>query len=897
MAKRFDIHESPFGLCSEPDVLKAPKGALSLATNCVMPRDGILECRNGADGVSLSGSNLSIIYRMFNFDGDLLLYDDDTPKWEFLGNLGNEVQDEDSNDPQMFPSYYNAKEAKNNLYVCCDDGVRKITSSDSTDFFAAGVLPDVKVQMGSAADFTDQNWWTTGTYIKYTMTVQRRDANDNVIESAQSCPEGTTHSEGADRVPFGTFWLGPSLLAGDTLRLFRTPMASSYAATGANYYLAGEVVLTSTDITNGYVYYNDFRAESELSEALYCNPMLEGAGQNNFRPPVAKCISLFNKSMFYSNVILPSRVNFSMTSSVSDLAGETTQAGTRGVTATSTISDPILTSVSDMSGVEVGQYIDGNNIPEGTYIIALSVGSSTITMSQNATASGAVTADIHDTITFGYGSTYETYIPVVTLGATGYFNAYNLARDMIKNDSTDYYPIITGPIFAKGSSKVDLTIERRDLNSSTFYVWATHGESYDPPLSGPTYSGGFVFSTSDGLQSDMLSKPNRQYWSKSDQPEHVPVVGNHHDVGNGSPIIQTVETKDGLIVFKDDGIYTVTGDGSYTGWTVRPLDREHVLACPSAAVHVDGWVYALTNYGFVRVNMFGVEKISFAYIDIGFPISSTSITKRVQYFINIMRGGVYGVRQFVRYDQRGQNIIISIEDSSYSVTNYVLIYNLKTHALTSWTFAQYVCDVISADYDSGYLYYAGRYCASYNGGVTPIYLWKDNDLKGCDNDRSLTVDSKTGTTRITFTTDHDALTGDYVIDGTEQQEILDIWDTSTVVVADNTNISGTCHIYTPIVSTIKWLPKYGETRSYRKKFVAYGLIFRVNPAQYSLQLKSGGSSYGPFDLAKTTERRIVPVGDARELFLEPKITITDMVNEWELVGMFLEYFLQQPRGT
>lgn len=893
MPKRFDIDETPFGLCSDPDTLKAPKGALAECTNCIINRDGIVEPRNGADEVDLSSSNLTYAVSLFNYDGDLALYDTAGGYWEFLGNLGNLVQDEDGNDPVLFGSYHNVQEARGNLYVACTDGVRKITSSDSTDIFKAGVIPDVWTYLFGTQNNTDYNWWTTATYIRYVATVQKKDANDVVLESPPSLSECARHTDGADRVPRLYIYIGQSVAAGDVVRVFRTKMASSGQATGATFYLVYEHTVTSSDVSTGYIVYDDIKDEADLSESLYTNPENEGVLQSNFRPPAAKCLELYKGSMFFSNVIEPPRVNFRVRT-MGNRSGESEYAAWRQETCSHTDGSPIIT-VGDGTGIEVGQLVNGFYFPENTYVAAVS--GTTITATENATYTGSgITIIFEDTITFGYGSTYETFSMLKSVGSPYYWGASGLAEYMMESSDTEY-AISSGDYthYRIGNIMFDITIERRTLNSAAFYVWATHGESYEPVLSGPTYSGGLVFSTANGLQSDMLTKPNRQYWSKNNQPEHVPIV-NYHDIGDGSAIIQTVETKDGMIVFKDDGIYTVTGDGARSGWSVRLLDKDNVLTCAAAAVHADGYVYAMTNHGFVRVNVYGVEKISTPFIDDSFPVSSYTLLGQVLFLIKQRLNGE-SVRQHVVHDKRGNNIIALFDDTNDTAFSYALVYNLKTKAFTSWSFSREIFCLISADHDGGYLYYGGRYTSSFDSESSDIYLWKDNDLTGADHERSVTVDTKPDSTTINFTTAHYAEVGDYIVDGTEQQEILTVVDSDSVTVADNSSISGACKIYTPIDSVIKWLPKFGETRAFRKKFVAYGLIFRVNPEIYSIQLVDGGSTYGPFDLAKTTERKLVPIANARELFLEPKITITDLVNSWQLTGLSLEYFLLKPRGV
>jgi hypothetical protein len=900
MPKTFEINESPFGLCADPNALKAPKGALKVVDNCIINRDGIIEARNGAEEVSLDASNLAYIYRMYNFDNDLLLYDGSAPYWEFLGNLGTLIQDEDGNDPWMFPYYQRTEETRGNIYIPCQDGVRKITGADSSEMFLAGILNDLMIYNYSTYNITEYNWWTAATYIKYTATIQRKDANDVIIESARIFPIVLGQAIGT-LVPVLTLAIGPSLREGDVIRFFRTPMSDSYLTLGDTFYLSGEHIITSAEIGVGYAVWYDKTPDDELSEYLYTNSEQEGIDRSNYMPPVAKCLSMYQGSMFYSNVIEPPRLVLTVKCRYNEIGGVANGAGVRLVTGTTTASSNRITAVSDYTGITVGQLVySAAGIPANSYVIAVSAGNY-VDISNNATASGARDLSIQDTITFGFGSTYETYSLGITSVTGEHWKTHYLEYNVIPNSSLFRVERLSD-LYKDDFALSSIAITRRDLNSSTFYVWGTHGaitdDAYDKPLSPPTWNGSaFVFATEDGVESDMLVKPNRQYWSKNGKPESIPMAGAYHDVGNGTAIIQTEPIKDGLLVFKDDGIYSVTGSGERSGWTVRLVDKDNVLANPMAVVHVDGYAYAVTNRGFVRANLYGVEKISTPYIDYGYPSSTTSFLNRILYFINRRRAGNTLAVPFVEYDRRGNNILIGFDEAYNTYTTRALVYNLKTNAFSTWSTSAYFRHFISVDSDSQHLYYGGRYCSS-NPDFT-IQLWKSFDLRGRDHERNVTVSSKPDSTTINFTTDHFAIVGDYVVNNssTEQQKILTVVDSDTVTVADNSNISGACKIYTPITSTITWLPKFGATRAFKKHFYAYGLVFMENPYQYSIEFFEGGSTYGPFDLAKTTERRLVPIAAARRFFIEPTITIEDLINEWQLVGLSLEYSMQAPRGA
>lgn len=906
MAKKFEIQETPFGICDDPNVLKAPQGALNELLNCELRRDGAIQPIYGVNKVDVSGTNLTYMNKLFNFDNDLLLCDvaSGTDYFEFLGNIGNELLDEDSGHPAFFTNYYNAQESRGNLYICCDDGVRKVTGASSTDLFVSGLMPDVCQVITSVSDWTGQNWWTTSTYIKYVCTLQRTDANNNVVESAISVADSNTHAGGADRVPIVYISIGPTVQAGDVVRLFRTPMAASAAATGSRYYLAAEITVTSADVTNRYLPdYYDTKDEADLSESLYVNPENEGMLQNNWRAPAAKCIAQYKGSTFYANVVEISRANLVMETNYNDLEGNAIGAGGRSTICTLSSGSAVLTGVTDTTGLEIGQLAVCSGIPADSYVINVNVGASEVTISNNCTSTGADTVYFHDTITFGYGSTYETYTACTTEGSTNNHNAYELARNLIKASGSDYISYITEPGYNDISSKTGVTIERRALNSSTFYIWATHGESYEPQLSGPTYSGGLVFSTSDGYQSDMNAEPARYYWSKNKQPEHVPIV-NWDDCGDSSPIRQVVAIKDGLLVFKDDGIYVVEGEGAQSGWSERLLDKDNFLVASDCVIAVGNVAYAITNHGLVKVDIYGVTPISRYYInydrneDKGTQIES-SIDASIAYITNRVRAGSSTPSAWIEYDERFERLLFTLPTGASYATS-VFSYNLVTQSFARISYDDnYIRCMICNRSDSMKLYVGG-----YNLAESGV-LYKSSDVySGSYYRANLAVPSGDGVT-IDFFSVHNASVGDIVVVGAYRATIATIVDSDTVTVDDNTGIGGVCSIYTPLQAVVRWSPKFGSTRAFRKNFIAYAFLFDALTTystsgsldKYEVDFESGGSSYGPREINDNGARGNVPIAYARQHTITPAIYITAVNILWSLVGLELEYYMQAPRGS
>jgi hypothetical protein len=101
---------------------------------------------------------------------------------------------------------------------------------------------------------------------------------------------------------------------------------------------------------------------------------------------------------------------------------------------------------------------------------------------------------------------------------------------------------------------------------------------------------------------------NRLVWSKQQQPEHFPAL-NYQDIGSSQAAIQNiVATRDALFVFKEDGIWRLTGSGGV--WDIQPLDPTMHLNGPRTAVAFENAVFALFDSGVGRVTDAGVEMLS-----------------------------------------------------------------------------------------------------------------------------------------------------------------------------------------------------------------------------------------------------------------------------------------------
>lgn len=101
---------------------------------------------------------------------------------------------------------------------------------------------------------------------------------------------------------------------------------------------------------------------------------------------------------------------------------------------------------------------------------------------------------------------------------------------------------------------------------------------------------------------------NRLFYSKYQQPEHVPAL-NYIDLGDStSEILALAPTEDRLTVITSRGIYEMSGYNA-ASFAVRPTDLTLSTTAPRTTITVGTDTFTLTNAGFTKVTQ-GAQSIS-----------------------------------------------------------------------------------------------------------------------------------------------------------------------------------------------------------------------------------------------------------------------------------------------
>jgi hypothetical protein len=201
--------------------------------------------------------------------------------------------------------------------------------------------------------------------------------------------------------------------------------------------------------------------------------------------------------------------------------------------------------------------------------------------------------------------------------------------------------------------------ESLELDEQGFFILASEGvgDNFSPDIS-------------EGYDSSNEISPNRLYYSKTNEPEHVPKL-NYIDIGpKDKQIIRIVGLQDSLFIFKEEGIYRLTGENS-TNFNVKLHDSSGVLVAPDSIAVLNNQIYCFTTQGIVAVSEAGMNIISR-------PIENVILKARENTNFNRYTFGLASEtdRAF---------LIFTTEDRTDTSASVAYRYNIFTRAWTSLT--------------------------------------------------------------------------------------------------------------------------------------------------------------------------------------------------------------------
>lgn len=360
-----------------------------------------------------------------------------------------------------------------------------------------------------------------------------------------------------------------------------------------------------------------------------------------------------------------------------------------------------------------------------------------------------------------------------------------------------------------------ILFERRALSGGSFTATSTKGTAFNPEI--PSTG------TNNDNVSDNEVKQNRVYISKPQQPEAVPLF-SYLDIGTqNQPIKRIIALRDGLYIFKGDGVFKITGE-NLTNFKVSLFDNNLELLAPESAVTFNNSVFCMTLQGVVSVSDSGIAVVSR-------PIEQ-QLLRLIQYpnFNNTTFG--------ISYESERKYILFCVASSTQDYPTQAFVYNSFTNAWTRWTLTA-TCGFINKADDR--MYFGGKL-------IGYDVAWVYRERKTFSNDDYVDDDSGTiiteviSPTKLRLIRSEEAVVGywirQYIVNtGTYALAKITAVDTATSIItvspananwsSDPTNPT---NIYKPITCRIKWVGQTAGNPGVVKHFREGTLFFRQDQA-------------------------------------------------------------------
>ena len=200
-------------------------------------------------------------------------------------------------------------------------------------------------------------------------------------------------------------------------------------------------------------------------------------------------------------------------------------------------------------------------------------------------------------------------------------------------------------------------------------------------------TGSFIKST-NAVFSENEEKINRVYYSKYLQPDAVPIA-NYFDVGAADKaILRIVPLRDSLFVFKEDGLYRISGETA--PFQLELFDSSFITLAPDSVSVANNIIYAWTTQGIQSLTEGGASIISRPIDDIILKIQSSNYTN--------FKTATWGIG----YESDNAYLAFTVTETDDEVATIVYRYSTLTGTWTTYSISN-TCGTINQADDTLYL--------------------------------------------------------------------------------------------------------------------------------------------------------------------------------------------------
>lgn len=501
-------------------------------------------------------------------------------------------------------------------------GLMCLTGLDHTSFTVreAGLprVPDL-----SLTEVNSGSLLTIGQSRAYRACLYFTDASGVTVRSAPSGRVVLTAS-GSTRDVSIKMYLPQRVLKGASMtfrwEVYATKIFATSTTPDEEYQLIADLNITATDLSNGYATFTDNVPDTMRSANLYTSPSQGGAIAANEQPPIGLDIAWFKQFMLLSNTTQRGRAISQALSypefwAIQSITANSPNAGQSTYLFASTVD---LTGFDNTFKLAVVNSTGGSN--DGTWAIAdVNTGGFTHGIDNTnhkivVTNAGVAQAGVAGTAISGQLVVGNlTYYPIFaaesassryfTVPSTGTISAVvqSMVASLLRVVNQQ-----NGVISGAGTSNVVGYNMSGDTDAPGKILWeeVSIGGSFTVYAKGTTtvgyanaYSNKFAptMTAAVPLTSFNDAKSNRVHYSKYGEPEHFPLT-NYLDIGSARhKILRLVPLRNATLVFKQDGLFRITSDGTNVYWSV--VDPTQVLLDTELVYAVQNQACAVTNRG------------------------------------------------------------------------------------------------------------------------------------------------------------------------------------------------------------------------------------------------------------------------------------------------------------
>jgi hypothetical protein len=547
---------------------------------------------------------------------------------------------------------------------------------------------------------------------------------------------------------------------------------------------------------------------AEGTQDLYTNPLQETESRENGRPPIAKCLAAFKGHLFLGSTVHPHKIQLRLLSAAS------------------------LTADSHYLKVTAGG---------GDYIYTASTAESVANRKFQKFTGGTEAENVRNT-------------------------AKSLVK-MINRDGGTSSPVGNNVFYAQYISGDDdppgiILLTAEVMGGSAFTLTSNNASCWDPvlPASGTT------------IASDNSEGKNRLYRSKYEKPEAVPFL-SYDVIGSADyEILGLLATKDALLVYKQDGLWSLTGEtdkGSGSSFSISELDPTVVLLAPGSVASLDNAAYAATSQGFVRSS------------DSGTKIQSWPIEVDIQV---LAAGKSFGSLTWaVGYESDRKYLVSTQERPGDTTCIKIWCYNYLTEAWTRWDIPA-SCGIVIQDSYGVEKLYLGHAVDTYVLQERKAMSTSDSDYVDPEIGCTITTVDTTMTAAgvevsmptVTYTYTNPIAAGWIFRQGTPEAKVTEVvalgGTTYRLTLSKVLTLTANpAYLQQPIALEIEWAPEAGGNVGTSKQFSELQYYFDRNGGTHYLGYRADTQPGTTYDDPRVVAKNIgwgspwgaTPWGDER----------------------------------